>query len=91
MPPVAVEIAGWLPAVIIPTATAIQLLSIVGQKSAIGVNWFVWFLFGLANLGLYVYTEKYTDYQAILGMLGPAALDFIIAGLALCRYGQKSV
>lgn len=90
MPPVVVEIAGWLPALIIPTATAIQLLSIVMQRSAAGVNWLVWFLFGLANLGLYVYTEKYTGYQSILGMLAPAVLDFIIAGLALCRYGQKS-
>lgn len=89
MPPVVVEIAGWLPAVIIPTATAIQLFSIAMQRSAAGVNWFVWFLFGLANLGLYVYTEKYTSYQSFLGMLSPAVLDFVIAGLAICRYGQK--
>lgn len=89
MPPMVVEIAGWLPALIIPTATAIQLLSIAMQRSSVGVNWFVWFLFGLANLGLYIYTEKYNSYQSILGMLAPAALDFIIAGLALCRYGQK--
>lgn len=89
MPPVVVEISGWLPAIIIPAATAIQLLSIVPQRSAVGVNWLVWFLFGLANLGLYIYTEKYDSYQSILGMLTPAALDFVIAGLAVCRYGQK--
>jgi hypothetical protein len=89
MPPVVVEISGWLPALIIPAATTIQLLSIAMKRSAIGVNWFVWFLFGLANLGLYIYTEKYHSYQSILGMLTPAALDFAIAGLALCRYGRK--
>lgn len=88
MPDVVVEIAGWLPAIIIPVATALQLASIFKRKSAEGVSALVWFLFGIANLGLYIYTEKYLAIQALLGLLGTAVIDFVIAGLALARYGQ---
>jgi len=28
-----------------------------------------WFLFGIANLAIYIYAERYTEWQAIIGML----------------------
>ena len=78
-----IDLAGWLPGIIFPLATLIQLLAIVKSGSARGVSWVTWGLFGIANIGLYIYTEKYTALQPIIGMLGTAALDFIIAGLAI--------
>ncbi len=83
-----VSLSGWLPAIIIPMATLIQLADILKRKSAVGVSWLTWFLFGIANIGLYVYTEKYSSIQSIVGLLGPATLDFAIATLALSGYGR---
>lgn len=80
-----VELAGWFPALIIPAATGLQLLQLVQADTAAGVNWVTWLLFGIANLGFYVYTEKYTSIQAILAMLGTAVLDFIIVALVLIK------
>lgn len=85
-----IDLFGWLPALIIPIATLIQLGAILRQRSTAGVSALTWFLFGVANIGLYVYTEKYTDIQAIAGLLGSAVLDFVITGLAIGRYGQTS-
>jgi uncharacterized protein with PQ loop repeat len=83
-----VSLSGWLPAVIIPMATLIQLMDILKRRSAAGVSWLTWFLFSIANIGLYVYTEKYSSIQSIVGLLGPATLDFAIAALALFGYGR---
>jgi len=82
-----IKIAGWLPAIIIPTATIIQLVTIFKDRSTQGVSWLTWFLFGVANIGLYIYTEKYTAVQSIVGLLGSAALDFLIATLAITNFG----
>lgn len=83
MPSLLIEIAGWLPAIIFPTATAIQLLAILRSRSARGVSAITWFLFGAANIAVYIYSEKYFALQTIIAFLGTALLDFIIAGLAL--------
>lgn len=85
-----VEIAGWVPAVIILGAIILQLATMLKRRSAAGVNGTVWLLFGIANLCLYVYTEKYWEPQSIVGLLGSALLDFVIAGLAYGRYGMKN-
>lgn len=84
-----IKIAGWLPAIIIPTATIIQLGTIFKDRSTQGVSWLTWFLFGVANIGLYIYTEKYTALQSIVGLLGSAILDFLIAALAIVNFGQS--
>jgi hypothetical protein len=88
MPSSVVEVSGYIPAVVIPIATAIQLISLLRNGKTSGVNWVSWFLFGVSNIGLYVYTEKYTSVQSIVGLLGSAALDFAIVVVVLC--GQKS-
>ena len=88
MPTSVVEVSGYIPAVVIPIATAIQLISLLRNGKTSGVNWVSWFLFGVSNIGLYVYTEKYTEVQSIVGLLGSAALDFAIVVVVLC--GQKS-
>lgn len=83
MNPQLIEIAGWLPAIIFPSATLIQLLTILRTGSVSGVSPLAWSLFGVANLSVYVYTEKYLALQTIIGFLGTALLNFIIAAMAL--------
>ena len=83
-----VEIAGWIPAIILPLAALIQLVTIIQNRSADGVSWISWGLFGLANIMLFIHAEKYDSIQFILGMLGTAFVDFVIMVLALIRYGK---
>lgn len=90
MSQVVINIFGWLPAIIIPLATIIQLSTIIRNRSVNGVSWVTWSLFGVANVGLYIYTEKYGDIQSIVGLLGSAILDFVIAGLAIAGYGKQN-
>ena len=78
-----VELAGWIPAIIFPSATAIQLARILRKKTAEGVSVLTWTLFGFANIGLFFYAEKYFSLQSIIGLLGTAVLDFVIVGLTL--------
>lgn len=80
------QIAGILPAIVFPVATGFQLFRILRARSAAGVSAVTWVLFGLANVALYVYAEHYTDWQAIVGMLLSAVLDFAIATLAIVGF-----
>lgn len=77
-----VALVGWIPAIIFPLATFIQLIKIVREKTAEGVSLSAWILFGFANISLYIYTEKYFALQSIVGMLGTTILNFIVVGLA---------
>lgn len=79
-------IAGVLPAIIFPAATLLQIVRIVRHRSTLGVSKTTWLLFGLANIALYVYAERYGEWQAIAGLLLTAVLDFVIVALALFAY-----
>ena len=79
------QIAGIVPALIFPAATLVQLVRILRSHAAAGVSIATWLLFGFANLGIYIYVERYTEWQAILGMLVTAVLDFVIVALVLLR------
>jgi uncharacterized protein with PQ loop repeat len=78
-----VNLAGWLPAIIFPAATLIQLIAILRTKDVKGVSPLTWTLFGIANIAVYIYTEKYLAVQTIIGFLGTALLDFVIAAMAI--------
>ena len=78
-----IEISGIAPAIIFPVATLLQLTSIIKAKSASGVSALTWSLFGIANIGMYIFTEKYTSIQTLVGFLGTAVLDFIIVAMVL--------
>lgn len=82
------QIAGILPAVVFPTATAAQLFRIVRRRSAANVCVSTWLLFGFANIAIYFYAERYTEWQAIVGMLLTAAFDFAIVALALIGFRE---
>lgn len=79
MTPFLIQISGWIPAVIFPLACLAQLVKILREQSADGVSVIAWIAFGFANISLYVYTEKYSSLQTIIGMLGQAGIDFLIA------------
>jgi uncharacterized protein with PQ loop repeat len=85
------QMAGILPAVVFPAATLVQLVRLVRARSAAGVSVATWLLFGFANLAIYVYAERYTEWQAIVGMLFTAVLDFVIVGLALVPYRSPKI
>lgn len=74
------QIVGILPAVVFPVATFQHLVRLVRRRAGAADNPMTWLLFGLANLAIYIYTERYTEWQAILGMLVTALVDFIIVG-----------
>ncbi len=80
-----IELAGWLPAIVIPAATLLQLVEVYRAPTTEGVSWVTWMMFGLANIGFYIYTEKYKSIPSILGFLGTAVLDFIIVALVIMR------
>jgi hypothetical protein len=83
------QIAGILPAIVFPAATFLQLFRIIRNRSAAGVNVATWFLFGWANVAIYIYAGHYDEWQAIAGMLLTAVLDFAIVGLALLVYRHR--
>jgi len=85
VPQFVMELAGWLPGIIFPGATALQLYKIWKGGTAKGVSISTWFLFAIANVGLYIYAQKYDSLQMIVGLLGTAALDTAIVVLALAR------
>ncbi len=83
------NIAGWIPAIILPIATISQLVKILQEKTAEGVSLITWFLFGIANIGLYLFTEKYFAVQSLVGLLGTAVLDFAILGVGLAYKSKE--
>jgi len=89
MNPDIINIAGWLPAVIFPAATLIQLIAMLRSNSNKGVSPMAWTLFGFANIAVYIYTEKYLALQTIIGFLGTALLDFVIAAMAIRGQGRQ--
>jgi hypothetical protein len=80
------QLAGVLPAIVFPAATFGQLLRMVRQRSVTNVCVSTWLLFGVANIAIYIYAEHYGEWQAIVGMLLTAVLDFAIVALALIGF-----
>jgi len=85
LPPALVELAGWVPAVVFPAATLLQLVVILRRKTAAGVSVAAWTAFAIANICLFLYTEKYGELKSIMGALGTAALNACIV-VAAIRY-----
>lgn len=83
-----IEIFGYIPAIVFPTATIIQLLHLVKAKSSEGVSPITWGAFALGNVSLYIYTEKYSQFQSIVGLLVTSALQLIIIVLVF-KYRKK--
>jgi len=85
MPDWLFQILAWIPAIIFPTASGLQLLAIIRKRSADGVSVPAWALFAVANICLFVYTEKYVEMESIIGALGTATINVCIV-IACFRY-----
>lgn len=78
-----IQIAGAIPAIIFPVASLIQLWTILSRRSAEGVSALTWFCCGVANICLYIYTQKYDEWAAIITFLGSGALNFSVCAVTL--------
>ncbi len=85
-----IEFLGWIPAVVFPLATVVQFVALIRAKTADGVSRTTWALFGVANVAMYLFAEKYLALQAIFAFLGTAALDFAIVAYATWLKRQRS-
>lgn len=72
-----IELSGWIPALVFPLGTWIQF-SRLKPGMAKHMSALTWALFGLANLCLFIFAQKWFSIQAILGLLGTAVLDLLI-------------
>ena len=79
------DLAGWIPAAIFPGASLLQLIKVLRSKSVEGVSLMTWLLFVFANLGMYVFTEKYFHLQSIITNLVTAAIQGSIVVLVIMR------
>ncbi len=78
-----IELAGYVPALIFPIATLMQLVHLLRTKKSDGVPALTWAAFAIGNICLYIYAEKYWELQSIIGQLGTAALQVYVVYLIL--------
>lgn len=76
------QLAGWIPAIVFPAASLLQLVAILRTGSAHGVSIATWVLFAIANVCMYVYLGRYAEPQAILSGLGTATLNVAVIAVA---------
>ena len=74
-----IQAVGVIPAIVFPGAALIQLLALLKRGSAGSVSAATWWLFAVANVCLYIYTQKYFEFISILAFLGTAALNVTVA------------
>ena len=74
-----IDTVGIIPAIVFPGAALIQLLALLKSGRAGGVSVVTWWLFAVANVCLYIYTQKYFELVSILAFLGTAALNIAVA------------
>ena len=83
-----IEWIGYIPAVIFPAATLMQLWHLLKTKTSDGVPALTWLAFAVGNISLYVYAEKYAELQSIIGQLATAALQIYVVFLII-KYRKK--
>jgi len=84
-----IVLIGFIPAVIFPAASILQLIHILKTKSSEGVSAIAWVAFALGNISLFIYTEKYDQIQSIVGTLGTAVVQVGII-VAIFKYRSYS-
>lgn len=85
-----IELVGYIPAIIFPVATLMQLVHLLKTKRSDGVPALTWAAFALGNISLYIYAEKYTELQSIIGQLATAALQLYVVYLIVV-YRRRAV
>jgi hypothetical protein len=77
------DAVGWVPAVVFPVATILQLVSLIHRGRADGVSATTWALFALANACLYVTIHEWLRPQVLISTLGTAVLQLLVVFLVL--------
>ncbi|WP_426357275.1 hypothetical protein ACPUVO_12460 [Pseudocolwellia sp. HL-MZ19] len=85
-----IEVFGYIPAIVFPTATIIQLIHLIKSKTSEGVSPFTWGAFAIGNVSLYIYTEKYSQLQSIIGLLFTSILQIVIIVLVFKYRADKN-
>ena len=77
------DTVGWIPAIVFPVATVLQLVSLIHRGRSEGVSATTWGLFALANVCLYVTIHEWLRPQVLISTLGTAALQLVVVFLVL--------
>lgn len=77
------DAVGWVPAIVFPTASVLQLTALLRAKSSSGVSWLTWSLFAFANVCLYLTVAEWTRPQVIVTTLGTAVIQILVVMMAL--------
>ena len=83
------DAVGWVPAVIFPMASLMQLGTLLRRGRAEGVSAVTWGMFALANVCLYLTIGEWSRPQVIATTLGSALIQAIVVGLVLRLRADK--
>jgi uncharacterized membrane protein YfcA len=83
------DAVGWVPAVIFPMASLMQLGALLRRGRAEGVSALTWGMFALANVCLYLTIGEWGRPQVIATTLGSALVQAIIVGVVLRLRADK--
>ena len=71
-------ILGWIPAIIFPVGTLLQLLTVIQTKDIKNVSIEMWISQFIGNIGAYFLTEKLYNIKSILAFLVTAFINLLI-------------
>ncbi|MCK5807943.1 hypothetical protein KAH37_03045 [bacterium] len=78
-----IDLIGFIPAVIFPAATLLQVIHLLKVKNSEGVSALSWAAFAIGNISVYIYMEKYSEIQAIATFIGTFVLQVYLVILVL--------
>lgn len=81
------DLIGWIPGVVFPGASLLQLIAVIKSPHTDGVSITTWLMFALANIAAYVYLQKYWAPQAIAYLIA-AVIQVAIAVVAYRKRNQ---
>ena len=84
------DAVGWVPAVVFPAASVLQLMTLLRRGKADGVSVLTWTLFAVANVCLYLTVAEWTRPQVIATTLGTAAVQVVVVMTALRLRADKA-
>ena len=77
------QLCGWVPGVVSPAASGLQLYEITRTGRADGISPLTWLMFSFSNACLYIYTQKYFEFQSLLCFLFTSIMQATIVILTL--------
>ena len=84
-----IDLIGFIPAVIFPAATLLQVIHLLKVKNSEGVSALSWAAFAIGNISVYIYMEKYSEIQAIATFIGTFILQVYLVILVI-KYRKKN-